>query len=213
MIRKLLTPLWSVVILLVAATAFAQGSSDMPRAYLSALGGVTFGSEAGGQFGAGINVVANQHLQVIGEFGRMSNVMPKATNDNLSTVAEGFTGDGTVPFSFTAAMPSTYGMGSVRVLGTQHNNLAPFVDGGFGFARVTTHLTATQGGTDVTGDFVTAADLVQSQTKPMFSAGGGVSIAAGRRSAVDIGYHYTRIFTDTQAINANGITAGVRVGF
>src|SRR5215467_8328671 len=60
MIRKLLTPLWSVVILLGAATAFAQGSSDTPRAYLSALGGVTFGSEAGGQFGAGINVVANQ---------------------------------------------------------------------------------------------------------------------------------------------------------
>lgn len=213
MIRKLLTPLWSVVILLGAATAFAQGSSDTPRAYLSALGGVTFGSVAGGQFAGGINVVANQHLQIIGEFGRMSNVMPTATTNNLNTVAEGFAGDGTVPFSFTAAMPSTYGMGRVRILGTQHNNLAPFVDGGFGFAKVTTHLTATQGGTDVTGDFVTAADLIQSQTKPMFSAGGGVSIAAGKRSAVDIGYHYTRIFTDTQAINTNGITAGIRVGF
>jgi len=213
MIRKLLTPLWSIVILLTAATAFAQGSSDTPRAYLSALGGVTFGNVAGGVFAGGINVVANPHLQIIGEFGRMSNVIPKTTSDQLNTVAEGFTGDGTTPFSFTASMPSTYGMGEVRVLGKQRSALTPFVDSGFGWAKVTTHLTATQGDTDVTPDFITAADLFESQTKPMFMAGGGVSIAAGRRAAVDVGYHWARIFTDTQAINTNQLVAGLRVGF
>ncbi|HKV99861.1 MAG TPA: hypothetical protein VJN96_08555 [Vicinamibacterales bacterium] len=213
MIRKLLTPLWSAVILLIAATAFAQGSSDTPRAYLSALGGVTFGNEAGGVFAGGINVVATPHLQIIGEFGRMSNVLPKTASDQLNTVAEGFAGDGTTPFSFTATMPSTYGMGEVRVLGKQRAGLAPFLDTGFGFAKLTTHLTATQGDADVTPDFVTAADLFQTQTKPMFMAGGGVSIAVSKRAAVDIGYHWARIFTDTQSINTNQVVAGVRVGF
>ena len=212
MTRKSLTPLLSVFVLLVAAPAFA-GPADTPRAYLSALGGVTFGSEAGGVFAGGINVVANSHLQIIGEFGRMSNVLPATASDQLNTVAEGFTGDGTTPFSFTASMPSTYGMGEVRVLGKQRSGLAPFVDSGFGWAKVTTHLTATQGDADVTPDFVTAADLFQSQTKPMFMAGGGVSIAAGKRAAVDIGYHWARIFTDTQAINTNQVVAGLRVGF
>jgi opacity protein-like surface antigen len=211
MIRKSLTPLLSVFVLLVAVPALAGG--DTPRAYLSALGGVTFGSEAGGLVAGGLNVVATSHLQVIGEFGHMSNVLPKTTSDQLNTVAEAFTGDGALPFSFTAKMPSTYGMGEVRVLGTQRSSLTPFVDGGFGWAKVTTHLTADQGGTDVTPDFVTAADLFQSQTKPMFMAGGGVSIATGRRAAVDIGYHFARILTDTQAINTNNIVAGVRVGF
>ena len=212
MTRKSLTPLLSVFVLLVAAPAFA-GPADTPRAYLSALGGVTFGSEAGGVFAGGINVVANSHLQIIGEFGRMSNVLPATASNQLNTVAEGFTGDGTTPFSFTASMPSTYGMGEVRVLGKQRSGLAPFVDSGFGWAKVTTHLTATQGDADVTPDFVTAADLFQSQTKPMFMAGGGVSIAAGKRAAVDIGYHWARIFTDTQAINTNQVVAGLRVGF
>ena len=212
MTRKSLTPLLSVFVLLVAAPAFA-GPADTPRAYLSALGGVTFGSEAGGVFAGGINVVANSHLQIIGEFGRMSNVLPATASNQLNTVAEGFTGDGTTPFSFTASMPSTYGMGEVRVLGKQRSGLAPFVDSGFGWAKVTTHLTATQGDADVTPDFVTAADLFHSQTKPMFMAGGGVSIAAGKRAAVDIGYHWARIFTDTQAINTNQVVAGLRVGF
>lgn len=212
MTRKSLTPLLSVFVLLVAAPAFA-GPADTPRAYLSALGGVTFGSEAGGVVAGGINVVANSHLQIIGEFGRMSNVLPKTASDQLNTVAEGFTGDGTTPFSFTASMPSTYGMGEVRVLGKQRSGLAPFVDSGFGWAKVTTHLTATEGAADVTPDFVTAADLFQSQTKPMFMAGGGVSIAAGKRAAVDIGYHWARIFTDTQSINTNQVVAGLRVGF
>ena len=66
MIRKFLTPLLSVFVLLVASAAFAQAQSDVPRAYLSALGGVTFGNEAGGVFAGGINVVATPHLQVIG---------------------------------------------------------------------------------------------------------------------------------------------------
>jgi opacity protein-like surface antigen len=213
MTRKFLTPLASAVVLLVATASFAAGPTDPPRAYLSALGGVTFGSEAGGLVAAGINVVATSHLQIVGEFGRMSNVMPKTTSDEVNSVAEGFTGDGTVPFSFTATMPNTYGLGEVRVLGTQHNGLAPFVDGGFGFAKVTTHLTATQDGADVSDDFITAADLFQSQTKPMFTAGGGVSIAAGSRAVVDIGYHYSHIYTDTQAINTNRVFAGIRVGF
>ena len=210
---KSLTPLLSALVLLVGAPVLAAGPSDTPRAYLSALGGVTFGNEAGGLVAGGVNVVATPHLQIIGEFGRMSNVLPKTTSDQLNSVAESFTGDGSSPFSFTAKMPSTYGMGEVRVLGKQRSGLAPFVDSGFGWAKVTTHLTADQGGTDVTGEFVTAADLFQSQTKPMFMAGGGVSIAAGKRAAVDIGYHYARIFTDTTAINTNQVVAGLRVGF
>jgi opacity protein-like surface antigen len=212
MTGKFLIPRLSVFVLLVAAPALA-GPADTPRAYLSALGGVTFGNEAGGVVAGGINVVATSHLQIIGEFGHMSNVMPTTTSDQLNTVAEGFTGDGTTPFSFTASMPSTYGMGEIRVLGKQRSGLAPFLDSGFGWAKVTTRLTAIQGDADVTPDFVTAADLFQSQTKPMFMAGGGVSIAAGKRAAVDIGYHWARIFTDTQAINTNRVVAGLRVGF
>lgn len=212
MTRKCLTPLFSVLVLLATAS-YAAAQSDTPRAYLTAGGGMTFGNEAGGLAAAGITVAPIQHLQIIGEFGRMSNVMPKATSDQINTAAEGFTGDGTVPFSFTATMPSTYGLGSVRLIGTEHNNLAPFVDGGFGFAMVSTHLTAVQNGTDVSGQLITASDLTQDQTKPLLSLGGGVSILTSKRSAIDIGYHYVRIFTDNQAISTNGVSAGVRVGF
>jgi opacity protein-like surface antigen len=46
----------------------------------------------------------------------------------------------------------------------------------------------------------------------MFTLGGGLSIQAGRRSAVDVGYRYGRILTDNVSTPTNRVYAGVRIG-
>jgi len=223
MSRKSLTVFFSFVVLLCARPALAQiasGSSSMssthaPRLFVDGIGGVTFSHEPGGLWGAGVSIRASRHVQVLGEAGRLTNVLPKSMSDDLNSAAETLVANGGSPFIFTATMPATYGLGTVRITSTPtHSGLAPFVEGGAGFAHVTPNVSAQSAGLDATDTLLSSVTtpIIATQTKPMFTVGGGLSIQAGKRSAVDLGYRYGRILTDDVAVPTNRIYAGVRVG-
>jgi opacity protein-like surface antigen len=226
--RKSLTVLFSLVVLLVARPVLAQtlaeqrpgtqpatpaASIHMPRVFLDGVGGVTFDHAAGGIFGGGVTVVASNHVQILGEVGRLTNVLPKATAANLNAVAASFVANGTTPFFFDAKRPGYYGLGEVRMTSAMSKSgLAPFVEGGVGFAHVTSKISAQGAGVDMTDAFLAAIAPLPTETKPMFTGGAGLSIRAGRRSVVDLGYRYGRIMTDAPRIPTNRLYAAIRIG-
>jgi opacity protein-like surface antigen len=92
--------------------------------------------------------------------------------------------------------------------------VTPFAEGAFGFAHITNNLTATLAGTDVSSQVLTTPfTSITNETDPIMFLGGGVSVAAGNRTAFDVGYNYSRIFITDQDINSGHIYGGLRVGF
>jgi opacity protein-like surface antigen len=225
MSRKSLTALFSFVVLLSASSAFAQttgiGSPSpsatplSPRLSVDGIGGITFSHEPGGLYAGGVTIRASQNVQILGEFGRLTNVLPTSTSDSLNATAASFVANGNSDFIYDAKQPTNYVLGSVRILSKPNAvGVMPFVEGGAGIAHVMSNITATSGGADMSDAFLAAVTPVipATQTKPMFTVGGGLSIRAGSRSAVDVGYRYGRILTDNVSTTTNRVYAGVRVG-
>jgi hypothetical protein len=69
---------------LVPAPALAQGTPW----FVGGLGGVTFGTVTSGAVGAQFGVQVRPHLFVIGEAGRMHNVMQREIDDLLDSLRE-----------------------------------------------------------------------------------------------------------------------------
>lgn len=215
--RLPLVLLTSLAVVFCAAPAGATVLNSTPggtsRMFLDGLGGLTFTHHAGSLFAGAVGVRAGRHVHIQAEFGRFSNVLPTSMAQNVDAAAKSFETTGSGPVNYAVTMPAAFGMGVVRVLATPMHGIEPFVEGGFGAARVTTSLTAEQGVVNITGALSRSASLPANQTRPLMAVGGGLSVAAGGTAWVDVGYRYGRIFAIGKAINVNRVYAGIRFGF
>lgn len=128
-------------------------------------------------FGGGVSFEIVPGVQVLGEFGRLGNVMPEIIGLPLS-------------FSrFDLRMSAFYGEGGVRLLAAPRSAVRPYVEGTAGVA----HLRFGASGLGTVTDAVIRAALNVIDTRdPIFGAGGGVLMQAGPLQ-VDVGYRYKRI--------------------
>jgi hypothetical protein len=144
-------------------------------------------------------------LQIVGEVGRIGNVLP-ATADTLFSL--GGTGVNVSAFS---------GEGGVR-LTTGRGAFAPYAEATAGFARL--DLSRPRLGT--IGNVATALALgFVGRTTPIASVGGGIQ-AHGGPLVVDLGYRYKQLFADDllesvlglgRPLHAHEVRAGLGVRF
>jgi hypothetical protein len=208
--RGRLFVLLTLPLFFVASSARAQ-----ERGFAGGLGAVTFGTVTGATVAGRAGFNASSHVQIFGELGRMSDVLPKSDQQTIENNATAIVSDdGTTTATVLGRMPTTYGSGGVRYIAAPHGRVTPFAEGAFGFAHITNNLTATLGGTDVSSQVLTTPfTSITNETDPIMFLGGGVSVAAGKRTAFDVGYSYSRIFITDQDINSGHIYGGLRVGF
>lgn len=209
--RGRLLVLLTLPLFFIASSALAQEE----RGFAGGLGAVTFGTVTGATVAGRAGVNASSHVQIFGELGRMSDVLPKSDQQTIdSNAAAIVSDDGTTTATVLGRMPTTYGTGGVRFIGTSHGRVKPFAEGAFGFAHITNNLTATLAGTDVSSQVLTTPlTQITTETDPVMFLGGGVTIAAGKRTAFDVGYSYSRIFVTNEDINSGHIYGGLHVGF
>jgi hypothetical protein len=171
--------LLSVVI--APSRSFAQtslhGFGALPINQLSSLGD----SGAPIDFGGGVSFEIVPGVQVLGEFGRLGNVLPEVIGLPLS-------------FSrFDLTMSAFYGEGGVRLLAAPRSAVRPYVEGTAGVAHLRF---GTRGLGTVTDAIVRAALNVVDTRDPLFGVGGGVLMQAGPLH-VDVGYRYKRIMANS----------------
>ena len=132
-------------------------------------------------FGGRVSFDVAPGVQLMGEVGRLGNVLP-------SIVA--------LPISFVPGdlkVSAFYGEGGVRFLAAPHSAVSPYVEGTAGMA----HLQFRIGGLGSTGDAIARAALNLIDTRdPMIGAGGGVLLHGGPIH-VDIGYRCKRILANS----------------
>jgi opacity protein-like surface antigen len=156
--------------LTVPATAAAQGQ-------VQGLGGLTFGDvTSSSTFGGNVAIPLSDNLQVIGEGGRMTDVMPSL----LGTLVD------LTPVDLRVS--AWYGEGGLRFIGSG-SVIRPYVETTVGFARLRTGFSGAGSTADAIGN--TALQFL-ARTEPLLGAGGGVVIQGGP-VFLDLGYRYKKI--------------------
>ncbi len=155
----------------------AQTSLDafgaLPTNQLSSFGdsGVPF------DFGGRVGFDVLPGVQVMGEFGRLGNIMP-----DLIATGLGFAG-----LNLTAS--AFYGEGGVRLLASPRSAISPYVEGSAGVAHLQFGV---NGLGSATNAIVRAALSFVDTSDPIVGGGGGVLLHGGPLQ-IDLGYRYKRI--------------------
>ncbi len=169
----------AVAVLSLAAPVrtYAQTSLDafgaLPTNQLSSFGdsGIPF------DFGGRVGFEVLPGVQLMGEFGRLGNVMP-----DLIATGLGFTGLNLKASAF-------YGEGGVRLLASPRSAVSPYVEGSAGVAHLQFGVNGFGSATDA---IVRAALSFVDASDPIVGGGGGVLLHGGPLQ-IDLGYRYKRI--------------------
>jgi opacity protein-like surface antigen len=186
-----------IATLLVTSTASAQEA----RASVQGFGGLGMGSftTPNANFGGAITADLTPNVQVIGEAGRLSNILP-STTQTLFDLS---------PIGVSAS--AFYAQGGIR-LTSGSGVLRPYGEASGGIARLTPHVTGLDG---LPGALTNVGLAFLNRTAPIGTLGGGVTLHAGNFVA-DAGYRHHRVFSDSWmqalALGGNLSTNEVRFG-
>lgn len=173
---------------------------------LQGFGGLTFGEVThSSTFGGSIAVPLSDNLQIIGEGGRVRDMMPSlvGTLVDLTPV--------------DVRVSAWYGEAGLRFIAPSTRSVRPYVETTAGFARLTHGFT----GAGSTADAIVNAGLqFFGSTEPLLGAGGGVVLQGGP-VFLDLGYRYKKIFARDSLqglltggdINVNQMRVGVGLRF
>jgi opacity protein-like surface antigen len=191
-----------VATVLVSSTASAQE----PRASVQGFGGVGVGSftSVNTNFGGVISGDLTPNIQLVGEVGRLSNILP-STTQTLFDLS---------PVGFSAS--AFYAQGGVR-LTTGSGSLRPYAEASGGIARLTPHVTGMDG---LPGVLTNVGLAFLDTTAPIGTFGAGVTLHAGNFVA-DAGYRRHQVFSDSWmealalggTLSTNEVRFGIGVRF
>ena len=174
--RKLILLFGVAVFAWPAAAVAQQGNSDVQGFGGLTVGTSTFGSAASPTFGGRVGIGLTDHIQLVGEAGRLADI-----SSPLFDLLD-FTDVGVRVSAF-------YGEGGVRFIAAPHSAVRPYAEATAGFARLNAGISGLGGST---GAVVNTALNLLNRTQPMLGVGGGIVLQGGPLS-VDLGYRYKKI--------------------
>jgi opacity protein-like surface antigen len=166
----------TMALAVLAVPSFASAQNLQVQGF----GGVTVrGLSSAQTFGGNIAVPLGDHVQVIGEGGRMDDIM----SPTLATLLDFAPVD--------MRLRAYYGEAGVRILGSSGKPVRPYVEATAGLARMRTTFS---GAGDRPDAIINAGLEFLDTTRPMLGAGTGVMIQGGP-VVVDLGYRFNKIST------------------
>lgn len=199
-----------VLVLALPSGAWAQiGSTGQVRAR----GGLTFAAKTAPVFGAGFGINAGPSVQILGEIGRMQNVLPSDIQQEFDDGVTGLQSQIGLPVRMDVKAQADYALGGARFLIPATGRIRPYMEGTGGIAHVAMKFDIEVGGVDYSDEFANEIGEDAETNEFMLSLGGGVQVALTTHFGVDIGYRFVRIFTDDPSVTANKIYAAAVFGF
>ena len=187
-------------------------AQERSAGFAGGLGGATVGDQRGAVYGVRTGVGIGKGLFVVGEAGRIQNVLPGDVQTELDVVERLIELQG-IDVSIDASVPVFYGMGGVR-WALRRGRVSPFLEAGAGFARLSLDVDAVVDGADISEDLLRdLEDEGIEATKFLFSTSGGISLAVQSAWTIDVGYRYARIFTDDPRTNVNVVFGALHYNF
>jgi len=180
------TALFLLVAGLAPTVAIAQGRTASAVAF----GGTSVNSFTTSaskvDFGVNVGKELTPNIHVIGEFGRIGNMLPM-----LSTGLPSLS-------PYDVRVSAVYGEGGLRLLAAPNSGVNPYVEATAGIARLSPHVA----GFGSTGDLIAGMGLgLLRRTEPLLGVGGGIMLRGGPVVA-DIGYRYKQVVRGDLIIDA-----------
>jgi hypothetical protein len=164
----------ALVVSVDAATAQTRGGT------IQGFGGTTLGTSATAPtFGGSVAFPVGDHLQIVGEAGRLTDIKAAPLDTALDFA------------DIDVGMAAWYAEGGVRFIASRRAAIRPYVEATAGVAR----LKPSVGVDGWVGALTNTGLSFLGSTEPLVGAGGGVVIGAGPL-AVDLGYRYKRILAN-----------------
>jgi hypothetical protein len=197
-------------LLLAVSLAPAAASAQDRTAAAVGFGGASLNSfsTSASKMDFGFNVAKEltPNIQVVGEFGRIGNMLPSLTSGLLA-----FT-------PYDVSVSAFYGEGGIRLLAAPGSGVSPYVEATAGIARLSPHVS----GFGSTPDAVLDLGLgFLRSTDPLLGVGGGFMLRGGPVVA-DVGYRYKQVaggdsfanlLTVGQDLRAHQVRFGIGVRF
>ena len=160
---------------LMPSAAWAQNRTASAVGF----GGMGLNSFSTSQLDFGVNVgkELTPSVQVIGEVGRINDMLPSLSAGLLTLTP------------YDVRVSSLYGEGGLRLLAAPDSAVNPYVEGTVGIARLTPHVAGFGSAVDALTS--TGLSLLRG-TDPMVGFGGGVLLRGGPVVA-DLGYRYKQV--------------------
>ena len=200
---------------LLAAPVLAQ-PPERERGYVMGTGGLTATTINSSNFGASVGFNLTPDLLVTGDVGRLVDVVPTFTRDDLQALDRMLTEPGYSHLT-RFKMPATYVMGGIRYKVPTDTMLRPYVSASAGMARLAPEPKFLVEGIDYTSALlkeIATDPLAQAQydrmfkdtTRPLASVGGGLVLTVARHFTLDVGYRYSRVFVKTDFVQSPSST-------
>jgi opacity protein-like surface antigen len=197
----------SAAILLAVVFTTTSAWAQEPHASLQAFGGIGVNSvnTLHPTFGGTIASDLTPNIQLLGEIGRLGDVLPPRTQTLI----------GLTPIDLSVS--AFYGSGGVR-LSSRPSAVRPYVEASAGIARLQPHVSGIPSG--LPGVLTNVGLSLLDRTSPIASLGGGVMLQGGPLFA-DIGYRHVQVLGDSWmdalalggSLNTNEVRVGVGVRF
>ena len=193
----------SAVMLFSPAVVYAESDGTV-----TGFGGVTVSGLESQRpsLGGTVTFTLVPELQIVGEAGRIGNVLPSRAGTVFSLGQTGLRAS------------AFYGEGGVRLIAAPRSSVTPYGEATAGFAR----LDVTNDRLGAIGSLATSLALgFVGRTMPVASVGGGVLLRGGP-IVLDLGYRYKQLFADEviqdvlglgEPLRAHELRAGVGVRF
>jgi opacity protein-like surface antigen len=193
-----------VIVFVIGLLMSAGQASAQERGFIRGLGGVTVGTaETDAIYSGSVGVNIGPVVQIVGEVGRMQNVLSKDLQADLNDFADFISGQSGANVRIDVTVPALYATGGVRI-NAPSGKVRPFVEGSVGFARLTFNVKAAVAGIDISDEVKeSAVGDDDNETDLLISLGGGVSIPIASATAVEIGYRYGRVLVEDSGLNTN----------
>ncbi|HSC26314.1 MAG TPA: hypothetical protein VLD67_03515 [Vicinamibacterales bacterium] len=168
----------AIVAAVITSALVVPSAARAQSGQIQGFGGLTFGEvTSSSTFGGGLAIPLSGNLQIIGEAGRMTDVMPSL----LGTIVD------LTPIDLR--LSAWYGEAGVRLIASRRQIVRPYVEATGGFARLGT---AFSGAGPQADPIINGALGFFDRTEPMLGAGGGIVVQGGPLF-LDLGYRYKRI--------------------
>jgi hypothetical protein len=199
--------------LILAAAVVPASAQTAPAGFVRGFGGVSFLSETGGIFGVSIGAHVNRSIDLFGDIGGITNMLPRKIQRDVDDAARQIGNAYGAPLTIDLKAPGLYGLGGIRFSHTTAQRLKLFVEAGGGVARGTSDVFAVAGNANVSDQVSAVLNLKDEVTEPLVMVGGGIGVPLGSRLTLDLGYRFMRIYTADPRIDTASMTAGLNWTF
>jgi opacity protein-like surface antigen len=211
--KRVMTGLGVMLSLVMAVPASAQD-----RGFLRAVVGATVGTETGAAFGGTVGFKISPRATILVEGGGLTNVLPKKVTDQVDVAAAVVANLQGGKASSSAKATATYGLFGVRINAGALSRAMSFFEIGAGVGHVKSTVHAVIRGSeslqgDISSKVITPFTSNTPETKLMMAVGYGIVLGVTKSTAVEMGYRYLHIFTESISINTSKVFGAVKFGF